>query len=160
MGAIAVEPIGRFAPVHGFGYLDFEQSGGVGDQEATSNLISLVMEVPIRVNSAPTTVQTTNEVDLPGLGECRLGRDSVLGNFIEDYHPHYQLIVGPIEKKYITHYLPGAMGRNTLFRICAYFLPCQSDISVKIEVSRQHEEGFLLQEEASGEGYLGYTTHL
>jgi len=132
----------------------------VGDYETTSNLLSLVMENTIRVVASQATTQETNEVELPSLGAFELGRDSILGNYIEDYHPHYQLIVGPIEKKYITGYLSAGKKRKTLLRLCAYFLPCQSDISVKIEITPREEAGFLLHGEEPGEGYLGYTTQL
>ncbi len=132
----------------------------VGDYETTSNLLSLIMETPIRVEISQVITQETNEVELPCLGEFELGRDSILGNYIEDYHPHYLLIVGPIEKKYITNYLSGGKKRKTFLRLCAYFLPCQSDISVKIEITQPEEEGFLLHGEEAGEGYLGYTTQL
>ncbi|WKN41292.1 type VI secretion system baseplate subunit TssG [Tunicatimonas pelagia] len=132
----------------------------VGDHETTSNLLSLVMETPVRVETCQIAPQEVNEVQLPCLGEFELGRDSVLGNYIEDYHPHYQLIVGPIEKKYIAGYLSDGKKRKTLLRLCAYFLPCQSDTSVKVEIVQPEEEGFLLHGEEPGEGYLGYTTQL
>jgi hypothetical protein len=131
----------------------------VGDNEATSNLLSLVMEVPIKVQASQFTTQQADDVVLPALGEFQLGKDSVLGNHIEDYHPNYRLIVGPLEKKYITQYLPGGKERKTLLSLCAFFLPCQSDISLKIEVA-QEAGGFILETESTGEGYLGYTTHL
>lgn len=132
----------------------------VGNHEAVSNLLSLVMEVPIKVLANQVTTWEANEVALPSLGEFELGRDSILGNYIEDYHPHYQLIVGAIEKKYIAGYLPGGKERKILLRLCAYFLPCQADISVKIKILPEEETGFLLKGELPGEGYLGYTTHL
>ncbi|MEM6844143.1 MAG: type VI secretion system baseplate subunit TssG [Bacteroidota bacterium] len=132
----------------------------VGDLKAVSNLLGLVMEAPIEVQASQVTTWKADEVALPNLGEFELGRDSVLGNYIEDYHPHYQLIVGAIEKKYIAGYLPGGKKRQVLLRLCAYFLPCQADISVKIEIFPEEETGFLLKGKELGEGYLGYTTHL
>lgn len=131
----------------------------VGDNLAISNLLTLVMEVPIEVRSQQFTTQRTDEIDLPALGEFQLGKDSILGNHIEDYHPSYQLIVGPLEKRYITNYLPGGNKRQTLLSLCAFFLPCQSDVSLKVNIKKEGE-GFLLGQEQTGEGYLGYTTLL
>nr|WKN35099.1 type VI secretion system baseplate subunit TssG [Tunicatimonas sp. TK19036] len=131
----------------------------VGDEKATSNLLSLVMGVSVQVRSHQSTTHQLDEVNLPPLGAFCLGKDSILGNLIEDYHPSYQLIVGPIKKKYITDYLPGGKGRKTLFSLCAFFLPCQSDITMTIEID-QKETGLVLDEAKSGEGYLGYTTFL
>lgn len=131
----------------------------VGDETATANLLSLVMGVTVRVQSHQSTTHQADEIDLPPLGSFCLGKDSILGNLIEDYHPSYQLIVGPIKKKYITNYLPGGKGRKTLFSLCAFFLPCQSDITMTIEI-KQNDTGLVLNEAKDGEGYLGYTTFL
>ncbi|MEQ9440329.1 MAG: type VI secretion system baseplate subunit TssG [Cyclobacteriaceae bacterium] len=131
----------------------------VGDETATANLLGLVMEIPVMVRAYQSTSQRIDDVDLPPLGEFQLGKDSILGNHIEDYHPNYQLIVGPVKKKYITNYLPGGKGSKTLVGLCAFFLPCQSDISMTIEIE-QEESGFVLDRDLAGEGYLGYTTYL
>lgn len=131
----------------------------VGDETATSHLLSLVMELPVAVKAHQHTARRTDTVPLPALGEFQLGKDSILGDIIEDYHPNYQLIVGPIKKEYITDYLPGGRGRQTLIRLCAFFLPCQSDISLTIEIEPR-ASGFVLKQSSEEEGYLGYTTFL
>ena len=132
----------------------------LGDWELTASGISLILgeEVDIRILQAEN--HEVGAFRIPGLGAANLGVDFVLGDQVNDHVPELELVVGPVNRAKVDHYLPEGKGRKFLDLLCDYFLPLEVMCYINIVPETETADFSLSADGVQSAARLGYTTVL
>lgn len=98
------------------------------------------------------------ENQIIGLGQCRLGKDSMLGRTFLDGLPRLEIHVGPVSLSQVDDLLPAGSLAEWVNLFSSWFLPVGMESEIKVSVS-PNQDKFRLGENA-GEGRLNFSTVL
>lgn len=92
------------------------------------------------------------------LGEGQLGLDTIIGDHFTDYEDRVCILIGPLQTEKLVSFLPQGPGRKMLDMLCAYLLPVETLVELKLSCMPEERVGSLGWD--SKHSLLGYTAYL
>jgi predicted component of type VI protein secretion system len=127
----------------------------VGNIALSGQCLESILLDKVTIAMAPPLSQHIQDMNL---GTGRLGADTVLGEYIQDVLPSFEITVFLSHPEYISAYLPGGTKIALLQWLLTYFIPFEQEFIILIEAGRQQHTFFLSEEAYTSR--LGYTTFL
>jgi hypothetical protein len=133
----------------------------LGNIELTAQCLETILEEEVKITITRHNRKENDLIDIPGkknagLGYFLLGENFICGNYISDYDPVMEFIIGPLKNSSIEDYLE--KGSYSAFLSCFYsfFVPVELD-AVTIIKAGETKQQFILHEVASNV-ILGYNS--
>ena len=130
-----------------------------GNLSLVQQCFELMLQVPLRITEEYREAVPLTEEDTTRLGDIRLGDRSVLGDTLEDPWPYMLLTLGPVSGEQLLAFLEQAAMDRLIHFLAGYLLTLGTEYEVRLEV-RDEDQSFVLAEDVSFAGRLGYTTYL
>ncbi len=130
-----------------------------GNVTLVRQCFELMLQVPVRIREEYREAVPLTEEDSIRLGEMHLGDRSVLGDTLEDPWPYLLLTLGPLSGEQLLTFLEQAAKDRLIHFLAGYLLTLGTEYEVQLEV-QDTDRSFVLQEDVSFAGRLGYTTYL
>ncbi len=121
-----------------------------GDLEKLEQVLALMLQMPVQVQTTAAQVRTTSTASI--LGESTLGVDLVAGNAFLEGDEEVLIQVGPISPAAVIRLMPGERLEQVVRWLVSYFVP--ADIEVRLETTIT-ERSMQLEESV-----LGYTAFI
>lgn len=103
-----------------------------GKFELTSRVYNLILEQPVSMNLNQPIYTTSGVLSSPGLGESKLGIDTICDDHFNIEAPVLNIQVGPISSNHLQDYLPGCKGLKTIELLNDYLLPLEAETKLEI----------------------------
>ena len=120
--------------------------------------LQAILDEPVRItaengaSAVPAGIQT-------GLGECRLGIDTMTGNLFYTDMPRVKVTIGPLQQRRIYDFLPW-QPYGKLLEVCLGFL-LSADVEVETVLEPHPEEKkIVVADNQPKEGIMGYNFYL
>jgi hypothetical protein len=130
----------------------------VGDQEAVTQCFQLFVEDNVTLVTGYGQPTRIDSGLLPLLGSAVLGVDAVADGLYGERVLTTEITISLPDDLSLLEYLPGGRKWRIVGYLSRYLLPCESEISIRPEVSSPHAGWQLLP--AGSAGRLGYTSVL
>lgn len=124
-----------------------------------SELMSLLLDVPVNIRMTKSTVARLDRKYLPPLGKMRLGIDMILGDTFEDGNENLCICLGPMNEEKIRYYCKCREGCEILKHLQEMLLPADKISNVKFIPVRK-EVHWILSEDRKQASLLGINTFL
>lgn len=124
-----------------------------------SELMSLLLDVPVNIRMAKSTVTRLERKKLPPLGKMRLGIDMILGNTFDDGNENLCIYLGPMTEEKIRYYCKCQEGCEILNHLQEMLLPADKISHIKFIPVRE-EMHWMLSDTRKQASLLGINTFL
>ena len=129
-----------------------------GNRNLTRFCLEALLNVPVRLEERPSRDYGLADLNRPGLGQIRVGTDSMLGQRVFDGLPRWHLILGPVTGDELMEFLPAARNLRLLKVIEDYFIPAGLEVEREIQTEKKIKP--LRLDAGIFSGRLGYTSSL
>lgn len=126
--------------------------------EKISQIMSILLDVPVKAERGGKSCTKVDEALLPGLGEGILGETLVLGNMFDDGTFRILLKIGPVSSKRMSLFMDDSNGIKVLNALKDMLLPADKETETQY-IIEQDDALFRLGDEENI-AYLGINTYL
>jgi len=128
-----------------------------GNLKLTAECLSYILKEKVRLVQKKSVLSQVESVQIPVLGDGKLGLDLVCGaDFFED-NPVIEIQIGPLKNSKVKEYLEGGKRTMLLETFNRFFIPAGIDVITTIKLLPEKEDMLL---EKGAEPILGYSTVL
>lgn len=124
-----------------------------------SELMSLLLDVPVNIRMIRSTVTRLERKKLPPLGKMRLGIDMILGDTFDDGNENLCICLGPMTEEKIRYYCKCQEGCEILNHLQEMLLPADKISHMKFIPVRE-EMHWMLSDNRKQASLLGINTFL
>ena len=129
-----------------------------GNVHLSSLLLGFVVNEKVHISVSVEPKFQKNSFPGNELNKQFLGTDFVLGDNTPSYDSEYKIIIGPVAKKKLKHFLHGGEYEKVILYLLEYFIPFDADAKLELVLENEAENLFLRE----GENYcfLGYDSKI
>jgi predicted component of type VI protein secretion system len=135
----------------------------IGNLDLTAKCLEVILEEEVKINISRKSLKEKDLAGIPGkknagLGSCVVGEDFICGNYVSDYDPVMEFIIGPLKNSSIEDFLENGSYSRFLSCFYSFFVPIEMEAVtiIKANETRQH---FVLNDSSSNV-ILGYNSSI
>jgi len=135
----------------------------IGDLDLTAKCLEAILDEDVKINITKRSLKEKGFSGIPekkqtGLGSSTLGADFICGDYISDYDPVMEFVIGPLKNSPIVDFLENGSYSRFLTCFYSFFVPIELEPVTTIKENETRQQ-FILSEITSNV-ILGYNSSI
>jgi hypothetical protein len=133
----------------------------LGHVDLTAKCLEVILDEEVKINMIThrhrkQDPSLTPVKSIAGLGSVALGENFICGDYVSDYDPAMEFVIGPLKNSSIEDFLENGSYSKFLSRFYSFFVPVEMEAITTVKVSETKQQ-FILTDKSS-KVILGYNS--